>query len=74
MGWQEVKQLQSRTKIAQTLPPNTVFSLLACLLILPTLFVAINSPHLVHEHWEGKMTIKRLIILTEYVASFIDLI
>ena len=54
-----MEQLQSQTKIAQTLPPNAVFSLLACLLILPILFVAVNSPHLVHEHWEGKMTVKR---------------
>ena len=53
-----MKQLQPQTKTAQTLPPNAVFSLLAHLLVLPMLFVAVNSPNLVHEHWEGKMTVK----------------
>lgn len=69
-----MKQLQSQTKIARTLPLNTVFLLLACLLVLPMLFVAVNSSNLVHEHWEGKTTVKRPTIVTENVATFIDLI
>ena len=52
--------LQSQTKIVGTLPPNTVFSLLACLLVLPMLSIAVNSPNLVHQHWEGEKTAKCL--------------
>ena len=44
------KNLQSQTKIVGTLPPNAVFSLLARLLVLPMLFIAVNSPNLVHQH------------------------
>ena len=70
-----MKQLQPQTKIARTLPPNTVFLLLACLLVLPMLFVAVNSSNLVHEHCrEGKTTVKRPTIVTENVATFLDLI
>ena len=50
--------LQSQTKIVGTLPPNAVFWLLARLLVLPMLFIAVNSPNLAHQHWEGKKTAK----------------
>ena len=49
---------QSQTRIVGTLPSSTVFSLLACLLVLPMLFIAVNSPNLAHQHWEGKKTAK----------------
>ena len=48
--------LQSQTKVVGTLPLNTGFSLLACLLVLPMFFIAVNSPNLAHQHWEGKKT------------------
>ena len=51
-------QVQFQTKVAGTPPPNTGFSLLACLLVLPMLFIAVNSPNLAHQHWEGKKTAK----------------
>ena len=50
--------LQSQTKIVGTLPPNAVFWLLARLLVLPMLLIAVNSPNLAHQHWEGKKTAK----------------
>ena len=54
------KNLQSQTKIVGTLPSNAVFffSLLARLLVLPMLFIAVNSANLVHQHWVGKTTAK----------------
>ena len=36
-----------------TLPPNTVF-----FIVLPMLCIAVNSPNLAHQHWEGKKTVK----------------
>ena len=48
---QNAQTLQSQTKIVGTLPPNTVLSLLAQLLVLPMLFIAVNSPNLAHHHW-----------------------
>ena len=51
-------QLQFQTKVAGTPTPNTGFSLLARLLVLPMLFIAVNSPNLAHQHWEGKKTAK----------------
>ena len=49
--------LQSQSKIVGTLPPNTVFFLLpARLLVLTMLFIAVNSPNLAHQHWDGKKT------------------
>ena len=47
---------QSPAKIVGTLPPNAVFQLLAHLLVLPILFITVNSPNLVYQHWEGKKT------------------
>ena len=38
---------------------STLFLLLARLLVLPMLFIAVNSPNLAHQHWEGKKTAKR---------------
>ena len=32
------------------------FQLLAHLLVLPILFIAVKSPNLVYQHWEGKKT------------------
>ena len=63
-----LRQLQSQTKIVGTLPLNAVFfSLLARLLVLPMLFVAVNSPNLKRRHWEGKKTASVPIISTETV-------
>ena len=50
--------MQSQTKIVGTLSPNAVFSLLVPLLGLPMLIIAVNSPNLAHQHWEGKKTAK----------------
>ena len=50
---QNAQTLQSQTKIVGTLPPNTVLSLLAQLLVLPMLVIAVNSPNLAHHHWGG---------------------
>ena len=50
--------MQSQTKIVGPLPPNTVSSLLAHLLVLPMLFITVNSPNLAHQHWEAKKTAK----------------
>ena len=52
--------IQSQTKIAGTLPPNSLFFFftLAHLLVLPMLFITGNSPNLAHQHWEGKKTAK----------------
>ena len=60
---------KSQRKIAGMLPPNTVFSVLAHLLILPMLFITIKSPNLAHQHWEGKKTANLSVptILTETV-------
>ena len=46
------------TKILGTLPPNAVFSVCARLLVLPMLFITVNSPNLAHQHWDGKKTAK----------------
>ena len=46
----------SQTKIVGTLPLNALFSLLSLLLVLQMLFIAVNSPILAHQHWEGKKT------------------
>ena len=61
---------KSQTKIAGMLLPNTVFSVLAHLLILPMLFITVNSPNLAHQHWEGKKTANESVptILTETVG------
>ena len=54
-----VKNLQSQTKIVGTLPLNAVFSLPACLFVLPMLVIAVNSPNLADQHLdEGKKTTK----------------
>ena len=48
------KELQSQTKILGSLPLNIVFfSLFARLLSLPMLFIAVNTPNLVHQHMES---------------------
>ena len=54
------KNLQSQTKIVGILPLNSIFFLLnlSCLLSLPMLFIAVHSPNLVHQHWEGQKTVK----------------
>ena len=39
----QVFMLQSQTKVVGTLPRNVVFWLLACLLVLPMLFMAVTS-------------------------------
>ena len=54
----QVFKLQSQTKVVGTLPPNTVFLLLARLLALPMLFITVNSPNLVDQLWEGIKTAK----------------
>ena len=46
------------TKILGTLPPNAMFSVFARLLVLPMLFITVNSPNLAHQHWDGKKTAK----------------
>ena len=33
-----------------------LFLLLARLLLLPMLLIAVNSPNVAHQHWEGKKT------------------
>ena len=46
-------------KIVGTLPLNAVFSLPACLFVLPMLVIAVNSPNLADQHLdEGKKTTK----------------
>ena len=53
------KNLQSQTKIiVEILPLYTVFFHLSYLLSLPMLLIAIHSPNLVHQHWEGQKTVK----------------
>ena len=52
------RRLSSQTKIVGTLPPSAVCLLLARLLVLPMLFIAVNSPNVAHQHWEGKKTVK----------------
>ena len=58
-----LKDLQSQTKVVGILPPNAVllfyFLLLARPLVLQMLFIAVNSPNLAHQHWEGKKIVKR---------------
>ena len=34
------------------------FSVFARLLVLLMLFIAVNSPNLAHQHWDGKKTAK----------------
>ena len=56
-------ELHCQTKIAGTLHPTRFFFfflLLARLLVLSILFIAVNSPNLEHQHWEGKKTVKCL--------------
>lgn len=50
----------SYKNIVGTLPSNAVFCflLLACLLVFPMVFLAVNSPNLVHHYWECKTTAK----------------
>ena len=50
--------LQFQTKIVRRLPLSTVFSLLVRFLLLTMLLIAVNSPNLAHQHWEGKKTAK----------------
>ena len=53
------KNLQSQTKITVgILPLNTVFFHLSYLLSLPMLLIAVHSPNLVHQQWEGQKTVK----------------
>ena len=59
-----LKDLQSQTKVVGILPPNAVFLLfffflLARPLVLQTLFIAVNSPILHTNIWEGKKIVKR---------------
>ena len=59
-----LKDLQSQTKVVGILPPNAVFLLfffflLASPLVLQTLFIAVNSPNLAHQHLGGKKIVKR---------------
>ena len=46
--------LQSQTKIVGTLRPNAGFFLLVPPLSLSKLFIAVQSPNLVHQHWGDK--------------------
>lgn len=64
--------LKSQTRIVGALPHNTVLSLLAHLLVLPMLFVSVNSPNLANQHWKGKKTASVPTILPETVAIIID--
>ena len=48
--------LQSQTKIVGTLRPNAGFFLLVPPLSLSKLFIAVQSPNLVHQHWGDKET------------------
>ena len=60
---------QSQTKIVGTLSPNAVFFFLLVLpLSLSKLFIAVQSPNLVHRHRGDKETQKCPTILTETVA------
>ena len=55
------KYLQSQTKImVGILPLYTVFFHLSYLLSLPMLLIAVHSPNLVHQHWEGQKKVKCL--------------
>ena len=49
---------QSQTKIVGTLRPKAVFFVLMLLLSLSKLFIAVQSPNLVHQHWGDKETQK----------------
>ena len=51
-------QLQSQTKIVGTLKPNAVFFLLVLPSCLSKLFIAVQSPNLVHQHWGDRETQK----------------
>ena len=44
----------SQTKIVGTLKPNAVFFLLVLPLSLSKLFIAVQSPNLVHQHWADR--------------------
>ena len=44
---------QSQTEIVGTPPAKAVFCFLALLLVLPMLFIAVNSPNLADQQWEG---------------------
>ena len=50
--------LQSQTKIVGTLKPNAVFFLLVLPFSLSNLFIAVQSPNLVHQHWGDRETQK----------------
>ena len=52
------QELQSQTKIVGALRPNAVFFLLVLPLSLSKLFIAVQSPNLVHQHWGDKETQK----------------
>ena len=52
------QELQSQTKIVGALRPNAVFFLLVLPLSLSKLFIAAQSPNLVHQHWGDKETQK----------------
>ena len=58
-GMGKNKQLQSRTKIVGTLNANAVFSLPVLPLSLPMLFIAIQWPNRVYQHWGDEKTQKR---------------
>ena len=49
---------ESQTKIVGTLRPNAIFFLLLLPLSLSKLFIAVQSPNLVHQHWGDKETQK----------------
>ena len=49
---------QSQTKIVGTLRPNAVFFLLVLPLSLSKLFITVQSPNLVYQHWTDKETQK----------------
>ena len=52
------QELQSQTKIVGALRPNAVFFLLVLPLSLSKLFIAVQSPNLVHQHRGDKETQK----------------
>ena len=57
-GMGKNKQLRSRTKIVGTLNASAVFSLPALPLSLPMLFIAIQWPNRVYQHWGDEKTQK----------------
>ena len=52
------QELQSQTNIVGALRPNAVFFLLVLPLSFSKLFIAAQSPNLVHQHWGDKDTQK----------------